>query len=338
MKKLFTLLLTLILCVTACCAFGCNESNDKAAVNVKYFENAGNMIPMLKQGKLSVGLLPEPAATQLEKVASDITWYRLDLQKLYDGESNAYPQAVILIKQSLLNTYPSLANEMAQSFNDNVKWVKENTELAVNAVNSNLEEGVTPSLKAANVTASVVDGCKIYWQSAIDAKTDVKNYIDDIMNIVPSSAKAIEDDFFYSGNCSGTFSNETIKVVAPDGAPALAIAKFINDGDDFGTGKQFAYKVVSSSSIGAAVQKGTGDIVIIPVNAASKLYKANTSDTFKLVSVITHGNLYVMSTEKIDDVKQLKDKVVGVIGQGLVPDLTFRAVLNKNQIITKIAN
>ena len=96
--------------------------------------------------------------------------------------------------------------------------------------------------------------------------------------------------------------------------------------------------MVSSSSIGAAVQKGTGDIVIIPVNAASKLYKANTSDTFTLVSVITHGNLYVMSTEKIDDVKQLKDKVVGVIGQGLVPDLTFRAVLNKNQMITKIAN
>ena len=337
MKKLLTILLTLILSVTTIGMVACdNKYNDFA--KVKYFSSASDMIPMLKNGELSVGLLPEPAATQLTKVASDKTWYRLDLQELYDGESKAYPQAIILVKQSLLNTYPDLVNNMAQGFNDSVQWVKENTEIAVNAVNARLEEGVTPSLKASNITAEVVDGCKIYWQNASDAKEDVKDYINDIMNIEPSSAKKVEDDFFYDVGCVGAFSKETVSVIAPDGAPALAISKYISDGENFGTGKEFNYKVVSSSKIGSAVQTGAGDIVIIPVNAASKLYTANTTDTYKLVSVITHGNLYIMSTEKIENVKQLKDKVIGVIGQGLVPDLTFRAVLDNNKMGVEIAN
>ncbi len=336
MKKLLSTLLAIILCVTAFCVVGC-KNNTQGVVQIKYYSSADDMTRMLKSGKLNVGLLPEPEATQLTKESSDKTWYRMDLQELYDSQNKVYPQAVVLVKQSLLNTYPSVITTMAQGFNDNLQWIKENTELAVNAVNTHLEKGVAASLKVANITSSVVDGCKIYWQDGSDAKSAVKNYIQDIMSIEPLSAKAVEDDLFYSGDCSGSFNGEKISVVAPYGAPALAIAKYINDGENFGTGKEFSYKVVASSKIGSAVQKGEGDIVIIPVNAASKLYKANSSDTYKLVSVVTHGNLYIMSTEKIGSIKQLKDKVVGVIGQGLVPDLTFRVVLNKQQMTTEIA-
>ena len=142
---------------------------------------------------------------------------------------------------------------------------------------------------------------------------------------------------FYNGQVSGTFSSDTVKVVVPDGAPALAIAKFINDGRNFDTGKTFSYNVVMPNNIGKAVQQGTGDIVIIPVNAASKLYKVNSTDGYKLVSVVTHGNLYIMSTEKLDSANALKDKTMGVIGQGLVPDLTLKAVLNKFNMSTKVA-
>ena len=337
MKKLLAIFVSLILSVSVCFAIGCNQDDNKEIVSVQYFASASDMIPMLKTGKLSIGLLPEPAATQLTKVASDKTWYRMDLQEIYDGENKAYPQAVMLIKQSVLNTYPNIVSSMESAFNDNVQWVKDNTELAVNVVNANLEEGATPSLKAQNITSAVVDGCKIYWQGATGAKETVKSYVDDIISVESSSAKTVSDDFFYTGESTGAFSGEKITVVAPDGAPALAIAKFINDNQNFGTGKTFSYKVVSSSKIGAAVQQGTGDIVIIPVNAASKLYKANSNDTYKMVSVVTHGNLYIMSTEKIESIIALKNKTLGVIGQGLVPDLTLKAVLNKNNMIAKIA-
>ena len=338
MKRIFTVALCILLLFTAVFAVSCKDNSaENGTVSVRYFEKATDMIPLLKQGQLSVGLLPEPAATQLTKVANDKTWFRMDVQELYDGASKSYPQAVMLVKQSVLATFPNLVSQMESAFSANVQWVKENTSNAVGAVNEKLAQGVTPSLNAQNITAEVVDNCKIYWQGAQNAKTVVKNYIDDIIAIEESSAKAVSEDLFYNGQASGNFASDTIKVVVPDGAPALAIAKFIYDGENFGTNKTFSYSVVASGNIGGAVQQGLGDIVIIPVNAASKLYKANSADTYKLVSVVTHGNLYIMSTEEFTSVTELKDKVIGVIGQGLVPDLTFKAVLNKNKMTTQVA-
>ena len=338
MKRIFNVALSILMLFTAIFVVSCKDDPaENGTVSVRYFEKATDMIPLLKQGQLSVGLLPEPAATQLTKVASDKTWFRMDVQELYDGEEKAYPQAVMLVKQSFLNTFPTAVSVMENAFSANAQWVKGNTADAVGAVNSRLANGLTPSLNAQNITTEVVDNCKIYWQGASQAKTAVKNYIDAIMTIEEASAKAVSDDLFYNGQASGNFTSDTVKVIVPDGAPALAIAKFILDEEDFGTGKTFSYSVVSSGNIGAAVQQGLGDIVIIPVNAASKLYKVNSADTYKLVSVVTHGNLYIMSTEEFTSVTDLKDKVIGVIGQGLVPDLTFKAVLSKNKMVTQVA-
>lgn len=335
MKKLIAIILSVVSALTVLAFSACN---DKGEVKVKYFAEATDLVAALKAGQYSYGLLPEPAATNLEKLTKDEkTWYRLDIQELYDGEVKAYPQAVMLVKESVLNSMPELVNSIAGKFADNVTWVTENPAEAVNAVNSALTDGVTPSLKPAALTEQAVKNCNIKWQSATDGKTAVKDYLNSIIALNETSAKAAADDFFYEGTASGTFTADTVKVCAPDGAPALAIAKFIKDNETFGTGKTFQYNVVASDKIGAQVQKGTGDIVILPVNAASKLYKANSADPYKLVSVVTHGNLYLMCSENIT-AKDLKDKTVGLFGQGLVPDLTFRVVLDKQGFKVEVAD
>ena len=339
MKRFLALVISVVCLALAFTFTACSngEVGENGSVSVKYYQSGGDMLPLLKQGQLSIGLLPEPAATQLTKISSDKTWYRLDVQELYDGEAKAYPQAVMLVKESLLASNPDIVGAISSAFSSNISWVKNNPAQAVSAVNGALAEGVTASLNPSNITTEVVDNCKIFWQSADSAKQEVKDYIDRIIDVEEMAGVAPTDDMFYDGTAQGAFSSDTVKVVAPDGAPALAIAKFINDGENFGTNKTFNYTVVSSDKIGGAVSKGTGDIVIIPVNAASKLYKANANNKYKLVSVVTHGNLYIMSTEKINSFKDLKDKTIGVIGQGLVPDLTFKAVLKKNSMSVKIA-
>ena len=119
---------------------------------------------------------------------------------------------------------------------------------------------------------------------------------------------------------------------APDGAPALSIAKFINDGEDFGTGANISYHVVSSNNIGNVMAQGEGDFIVMPVNAASKMYQANASDPYVMAGVVTHGNLYIISSEEVT-LNSLKGKVIGVIGQGLVPDLTFKAILQDRGLL-----
>lgn len=134
----------------------------------------------------------------------------------------------------------------------------------------------------------------------------------------------------FSFGCGATKPQGSLTMYAPDGAPALAISKFINDDETFGVLENVEYKVVSASTIGAQMITGNADIIVLPVTAASKLYKANKDDPYKLVSVVTHGNLYVMS-DKPTTLDQLKGQVVGVIGQGQVPDVTFKGILkNKN--------
>ncbi len=169
-------------------------------ITLRYFASAQDMIPLLNQGQLTVGLLPEPACSNLVKVASSKTWQRVDLQELYDAQSKSYTQAVVMVKQSIINAYPDLVSVMATKFADNVNWVKQNTTTAVDTVNAKLKQGVTPSLVSANITSQVVDNCKIYWQSSAEAKQSATAYINDVisvgtgLNIPP--AKALAEDFF----------------------------------------------------------------------------------------------------------------------------------------------
>ena len=171
---------------------------DKAVdgkITLRYFETAGDMLPLLKKGDLSIGLLPEPAATKLTSIAPQKNWTRLDVQKLYDESTKAYPQAVLMVKKSVYEVFKSEINGMDEFFNDNVNWIKTNTLEAVNAVNSALN-GATASLDASIINQTVVENCKIFWQSAKDARLDVKSYIDKIISVNPQSAKAVSDDFF----------------------------------------------------------------------------------------------------------------------------------------------
>ena len=72
MKKIFALILSVLLCFSASFAVGCNEEApaDYGTVSLKYFQDGSELIPMLKSGQLDIGLLPEPAATKLTVVAS----------------------------------------------------------------------------------------------------------------------------------------------------------------------------------------------------------------------------------------------------------------------------
>lgn len=165
----------------------------KDKVAIKYFSDASNLIPQLKTGKLEIGLLPEPAVTNLSRMESAFS-YRLDVQELYNSETKSYPQAVLMVKSSVLEKYPNLAQNIENKFSSNVAWVKSNTSDAVNAVNGALAG--KPSLKADVITETVVDNCKIYWQSSFNAVESVTEYINSLIALNASSAKAVTSDFF----------------------------------------------------------------------------------------------------------------------------------------------
>lgn len=332
MKKLVFVVLTLIMLIVS--VFSFSACKEKEKVSLKY-SDAPSIMQMLVDDTLDAGLLPEPVATKLEKVkGKDYTWQRLSLQDLYDEELKAYPQAVLMVKESVLEQYSFLVDEIASRFSDNVAWVKANPSLAVSAVQGKLS---TTSLTPASIiTSETVENCKIYWQSATDSKQSVTEYIDRMLGIELglgiTVAKQVGNDFFYESQGTQTVdvTGKTFAFYCPDGAPALSIAKFINDSEAFGTNATFDYNVVVAERINEYMNgvSELADFIILPVNSASLLHE---TASYKMVSVVTHGNLYLMSKQSLT-IDDLVNKKIGVIGEGKVPDITFKSILKNKGI------
>lgn len=134
------------------------------------------------------------------------------------------------------------------------------------------------------------------------------------------------------GNKKGNGNDVTLTFAAPEGTPALAIARLITDNKSI-SGKKMDYKIVNPANIANEMRTENSDIVIMPVNAGAKLISNGAK--YKLVSVAVDGSLYLVgksetsTTLTIDDIK---GKRIACIGQQGVPGLVFRYILKENNI------
>ena len=137
------------------------------------------------------------------------------------------------------------------------------------------------------------------------------------------------------GNNKGNGNDVTLTFAAPEGTPALAIARLITDNKKI-AGKNIDYKIVNPANIASEMASNKSDLVIMPVNAGATLI--NKGADYKLVSVAVDGSLYLVgkigksetvTTLTIDDIK---GKRIACIGQQGVPGLVFRYILKENNI------
>jgi NitT/TauT family transport system substrate-binding protein len=121
---------------------------------------------------------------------------------------------------------------------------------------------------------------------------------------------------------------EVIHIYMPDGAPALSMAKLMHDNNQFG-GK-VEYTVVRATDISQCIIQQTADVAVLPVNAASKLIA--TGEKYKMIATVTHGNVYIVGNKDISSLSDLVGERVGIIGAGMVPDLTLSYLLSSQDI------
>lgn len=120
-------------------------------------------------------------------------------------------------------------------------------------------------------------------------------------------------------------SDDVIHVYMPDGAPAISLSALMDSGY-----KGFDFTVVPSDEIAGTVSSRKADMAIMPIDAAAKLY--NSGVDIVMLSVNTHGNLYIVGGQESVTLDGLKGKRLGVIGQGSVPDNVLRVLLDNEEI------
>jgi len=129
-------------------------------------------------------------------------------------------------------------------------------------------------------------------------------------------------------SCSAETRPEQIKVVTPAGATAISIVKPMKDTQEIG-GTKVLYEVVPSTDlIVARLTAKEADFAIVPVNLAAQLYRKQMP--YSLTSVVTWGNLFIVSSEELEGWDAMKGQDIYLMGKGLVPDIVFRTLLKEN--------
>lgn len=100
---------------------------------------------------------------------------------------------------------------------------------------------------------------------------------------------------------------ETVQVYLPDGTPALALTKILDNGFSYQDVKT-NIEIVQASEIAARVSQESCDLAIMPTTAAATLFDKGVK--LKLASVNVFGNLYITGTSELGSLSDLKGKVV----------------------------
>lgn len=276
----------------------------------------------------------EPAATTRVNAAG--LHFAGDIQQLY-GSENGYPQAVVVAKNSLIVNNPHFLKSFLAEVEENEEWLKTaSAETVISAVSSHLPEGTTPTFNAKNLTSEVISRCGIHLVYAADDRERVESFLKEMSDVDEQSVGKVKDEFFCEELGDIVNPPADISVHAPDGAPALALAKLMHEENTFGQ-TSVSYNVVPSSNIQAYVtgEDPAADICILPLNAASKLL--GDGSTYQMLGTVTNGNLYILSkdgasvtTENIRE--ELNGKTIGVIQLNNVPGLTLKIILEKYDI------
>lgn len=327
MKKLFKCFLCL--CVSLIFAFAFSScGGDKSGDKVNLVAIDGNNVGVMSD--IDYYVAAEPAASAKVKAISDLNFVG-DLQKLYGGE-NGYPQAVVVAKNSLIGTeiLSDFINELSVSY----EWLmNEDTsiETVVNSIQSHLTDGLEPSIKAQNLTKKVIENCGIKFISATESKADIVSFMEKL-NTVGESFFGMPSDAFFANVTGNAEYSQKISVYAPDGAPAVGLAKLMSEN----TLNNVEYKIVNANTIQTFVSGASpkADICVLPVNLAVKIL--GNAQNYKLVGTLTHGNLYLLAKNDAqingDNIENLKGKTVGVVNLAAVPGLTLKVILKNYKI------
>ena len=167
-----------------------SDEPKEGKVAIKYYGQPSDFNALLIKNETAIGLVPEPAVSVLKGKGVSAA---LDLQRLYDEETASYPQAVLMVKESVLTKIPDIIEKISAKFEENAAWAEANPAAAAEAVKSVYEQ---TTLNPAAITSETIKGCKIFWRSGEEAKKEVNEYIAAIREITESAANVVSDEYF----------------------------------------------------------------------------------------------------------------------------------------------
>lgn len=126
--------------------------------------------------------------------------------------------------------------------------------------------------------------------------------------------------------------SKELTIAAPNGAPAVALASVAGvKGEDDIYALASNYELVDAEAIPSVLTKGEKDLVIAPINAGAKLYKAGKSK-YQLAAVVTWGNLAFASQKENFTINDIDGSDLILFGEGTINASIANYVLAQKNI------
>lgn len=134
--------------------------------------------------------------------------------------------------------------------------------------------------------------------------------------------------FFFS--CSNESPNK-IRIGIPEGPSVVSFIKMMDDSVLI-NGEKVEFIVKSDpQQIQALMMQNKVDFAILPTNMAANLY--NKGLEYKMIACPVWGTLYILSNlPEVNELSDLKNRNVGVFGQGTTADILFQKLIQKKGI------
>ena len=145
---------------------------DPSSVTFNYSNEASDLVPLLATGKLTTGIVPEPALSGLLTKNPDlkvITGLNDTWKDVFKNE-NGYPQSTLIVKTSFANENTEFIDEFIKSLDANISWTNENPDKA-----ATYAEQFGVSVKAP-VLEKAIERMNLKLISIKDCKDDYVNY------------------------------------------------------------------------------------------------------------------------------------------------------------------
>lgn len=145
-------------------------------------------------------VIPEPAASTRVGNKNLNLKQAGSLQELYGGEAG-YPQAVIIAKNSLIESDPEFISAFTSAISANAEWLMKDevtSETILGAIRAHYPDPENTAPAFTNLSKSVIANCAVKFVSADRCKTEINSFLSKLIAVNADFAAQVSDSFYYS--------------------------------------------------------------------------------------------------------------------------------------------
>ncbi|MCC0669872.1 ABC transporter substrate-binding protein [Clostridioides sp. ZZV14-6009] len=149
-----------------------------ADINFNYVNSASELVPLLAAGKITTGIVPEPALSTLMSKNPDIKIIKSlnDSWKEVSGSKDGYPQSTLIIKSDFLRDNKEFVDSFLGQLSNSVDWANKNPE-ELGKYSENIKISTEPK-----IIGKALERANLKYIPVKDMINDYKNYYEKLAN------------------------------------------------------------------------------------------------------------------------------------------------------------